>query len=133
MFNIRLYTEADYEMIKWWAEYYFETPPTKEMLPLNTTFICEINKIPSLTVTAYYTNCKEVSYLEHYFGNPDMEGPLRKEAGQRLLGYVSELAKNMGFKRIVCLGYKEKVKKRYEEMGFIKTLDNLSSFVKELN
>jgi len=129
--NIRPYKPEDYKILAEWHKVYDETCPTEGMIP-TTTFILELQKQPVLAVSLILPNIQDICYVENFVGNPVYKGELRKQLGLILLDYISKVAKQMGYKKLFCLGYKDKIKARYEEMGFINILNNISSFIKEL-
>lgn len=132
MYIIRNYKHSDFSLLDNWWKSYNEMGPIPEMMMEDTSFVLEINGVPALSITVYFTNCKEVAYIENFIGNPDLEGSLRKEASQCLLNHVYKFAKDKEYKRLVCFCYKDKLVKRYEELGVVRTLSGLHSFVKEL-
>lgn len=128
--NIRLFNKNDFKMIQSWWKAADEMAPTIEMLPEDSTFILEIDEKPQICITLYLTNAKYISYLENFVKNPELKNS--KEYSKKLVKYVENFAKENGCKILVCLSYKEKLKKRYEELGYMNTLNNISSFAKEL-
>lgn len=132
MFNIRPYKNSDYEAICSWWKAADELPPTLDMLPLETTFIMEIDGQAALCLAVYFTNTKELCYLSSFCGNPEFKGEKRKEAAQKLMDAVCGFAGAFGYKNVLCFAYKDKVKKRYEEMGFTPTLSNMTGFCRKV-
>jgi hypothetical protein len=131
-YTIRPYAKADYTEIKKWWDASNEMAPIPEMLPEESTLILELDKTPALMITVYLTNCKEVSYLENFAGNPELKGESRKQAAQYIVDAACGFAKGLGYKRVLCLSYKDKLKERYQELGMTPTVDNLMSLVREL-
>lgn len=129
---IRLYKPEDFEMIQSWWTSQGEISPSKEMMPLDTSFVLEENGVPLASVCLYFTNSKEICHFANIVGSPDSKGPKRKEATQLLLEYAKLFAKEHGYKKLLCFSYKDKLKKRYEEMGWTPTLHNITSFVMNL-
>lgn len=128
--NIRLFKKDDYELIRSWWIKANEFPPYQEMLPEESTFILEIDNQPKMCLTVYLTNCKFFAYLENFIKDPEFKNS--KNEVNQLLEHAEKFAKDKGYKVLFCLAYKDKLKKRYEELGYKNTLNNLSSFVKEL-
>lgn len=127
--NIRLYKKEDYELVKSWWLAAKEFAPLEEMLPEESTFILEINNEPKICLTTYLTNCKFFAYLENFVKDPNFNN---EEAIQKLVSHVEKFVKDKGYRVLFCLSYKDKLKERYEELGYTNTLNNLSSFNKEL-
>jgi len=133
MYNIRYYTAEDYPMLKTWWEGMDEVPPSKEMLPLDSTLILEMDEVPAVSVTLYFTNCREFCHLANIIGNPDLKGKGRKEATQALVDAAISFAGAAGFKRTLSFGHKDKVKTRFEQLGLKASMSNLQAFVRETN
>lgn len=132
MFSVRNYTAKDFEMVhKWWTQQN-EFPPTKEMLPEESTFICEHEKTPMVAITVYLTNSKEFCILDNFIGNPDYSGNLRREASEIIVNFCEIFAKELGFKSIMCMAIKDKLKEYYPKFGYTKRMDNVATFNKEL-
>lgn len=127
---IRNYQSSDFETVsRWWA-HSKEIGPLEGMLPPESTYILELDGIPALCVTIILTNTKEFCYLENFAGNPTVERAQRRKASQLLTKHVTTVAKSLGYKRLLCLAYKGPLKKRYQELGFTRTLDGVSGFCK---
>ena len=126
---IRNYSPSDYQMLCDWWKIYCEPAPYPACMPEESSFVLEINNVPAYALTVLLTNSKEYAYLENFVGNPLINN---KEGAQMIANYAYSFAKDKGYKRVIAFCYKDKLKKRYEELGVIKTLDNLSSFVRSL-
>ena len=131
-YTIRSYSKKDYaELKRWWVSSK-ETVPPEDALSEESTFILELDNVPALSITVYLTNSKQVSYLENFIGNPDLKGDSRRKASQIIVDAACGFAKSLGYKRILCLAQKDKLKTRYTELGMQPVADNLSGFVREL-
>lgn len=128
--NIRQFQKNDYEVIKMWWYLANEPSPTIEMLPEESTFVLEIDNAPQACITVYLTNTNYLAYLENLVRNPKLQN--NKNHIEILVKHAENFTKKLGYKILLCMSYKEKLKKRYEEMGYMNTLNNLSSFGKEL-
>lgn len=127
---IRLYRESDFELLKsWWIEAN-ELPPLKEMMTLDSTFVLEKDGVPVMSLCVYFTNCKHLAYLENFIRNPSLNNS--NLYSEKIVTHVEEFARSKGYRIIACLSYKDKLKQRYQQLGYINTLNNLSSFVKIL-
>jgi hypothetical protein len=132
-YSIRSFSKTDYPMIKEWWTSQNEIAPTLGMLPEESTLILELDDKPSLCLTVYLTNCKEVAYLENFVGNPLIKSKERKQASQFIVDSGINFAKTLGYKRILCFTNVDKLKNRYKELGMSESLTNLCSFVKEVD
>ncbi len=129
--NIRQYKDSDYEMISnWWTDSK-EMGPGKDMLSANTTFIMELNGVPAYSLTLYLTNCKGMALFENFIGNPALKGE-RKMFASVLVDYLEKTAKSLGYNKIMCLSMNDKLVDRYTDLGYNKTVSNLTALVKEL-
>lgn len=131
-YEVRPYTKADYNEIKRWWEISNEGIPVPELFPEESTLVVEANGVPALALIIFLTNCKELCYFEGFIGNPDVRGETRRIASDKLADAAFKFAKDHGYKRAITFSYVDKVKHRILELGFTKTIDNLTSFVKEL-
>lgn len=130
--NIRNFKQSDYPMIYNWWSVQKEQAPLLGMLPEESTFVLELNKQPALCVTIYLTNTKELAYVENLVGNPELKSKERKEATYHLNEHLKEFAKSKGYKRLVCMSEKAQLKNYYTSLNYTETLNNVSTFVREL-
>lgn len=128
--SIRFYTIYDYPMISSWWEKANEIGPLESMIPIDSTFILELNGIPTLCVSLYLTNITEYCLVENFIGNPEIKGVERRAASHTLLRHLEHFAQDKGYKRLFCLAHKGPLKTRYSELGFTMTDDNVASFCK---
>lgn len=126
--KIRPYTPEDFEVVKsWWGQ---ELP--REVYPLESTFVAECDGLPRLVVAIYYTNCPLVAFMEGFCGDPEFRGEKRKELGQTLLTHCESVAREKGFKRLIGQSANPKLTKRWQELGFVMQVEQMSSLVKEI-
>ncbi len=131
-YTIRFYKDSDYAEIKRWYAQTEEGIPDPGIFPLDSTLILEADGRPIFCIIVYLTNSKHLCYLEGWIANPDFDKEERNEASHRLIDAACGFARGLGYKNILTFSYRDKVKNRIPEFGFSRTLDNLSSFVKEL-
>lgn len=132
MINIRKYVELfDWKMISRWWEASKEIGPTRDMLS-GSTYILEFNKTPALCVTLYLLNAKAFAIVENFIGNPEVDKKVRRELTPILLAHLEQQAREHGYNRLFCMGAKDKLKSYYQDLGFVKTLDNVTTFIKEI-
>lgn len=130
MIEIRPYFADDWEEVEGWWKASGEIPPLPTMMPLESSFIAEIDEKPALAVALYLTNTPELAYVENFIGNPAVKGGLRREAALALSHYIATFAKQRGFKRLMCLTEKPALKTRYMELGYHPTLGGVTAFVR---
>lgn len=127
--NIRLYKEEDYEMISSWWKTANELAPPKEMMIEDSAFILEINNKPVISIMLLLTN-SPLAWLTSFVKDPEFIDS--KEASKAIVNYAENFAKDKGYKTILMFSYTDKLKKRYQDLGYIKSADNVSSFVKRI-
>ena len=128
--NIRPYKHEDFDTIcSWWNTSTNQVPPVGLMIE-DGTFILEINKVPALCLTVLKTQSKEICYLFGYVKNPSFN--VLEEQGKKLWDHCFEYAKNSGYKRIMCIAHIDNLKLKYERFGMTRTLNNVSTFSREL-
>jgi predicted GNAT family N-acyltransferase len=131
MFDIRKYNElTDFDTIeKWWTA--ANTKIWKGLLP-ETTYTVYENETPVVTACLYLMNSPNACMIENLVGNPDFDKEKRKVATRLLFVYLEEVAKQSGYKTIVLFSYESKLKDYYSSFGYTKTLDNVTTFSKEI-
>lgn len=131
-YKIRAYRSSEYEMIKSWWISHNEPPPAVDMMPLDTSFIMEVDGHPSYCVSIILTNVLGMCYLENFIKDP---GFTKKDQdyGKILSVHVDDFIKKMGYKRVVCYSYRPQTAARYNELGYKMTqYAQFNSHVKEL-
>lgn len=129
--NIRLYKDSDYEMIVSWHLKAGMGFIPKDFIS-ETSYIAENKGIPIYFSSLFLTNAKAVCWMENVIANPDTNKELREDGLQKLTNHLESEAKNNGSKRLVIFSYNDKVKNVYKGLGFTKTLDNVTTFAKEI-
>lgn len=132
MISVRRYEDKDWEMVLGWWNDAKEYPPTKDMMPLESSFIAEEDGTPMLAATVYLTNTKELAWAENFIGNPNLKGEKRREASEILAEFVFTFTKELGYKKIMCLTEKPVLVTRYKELGFLPTLSGLTALIRSL-
>lgn len=131
MFLVRPYEADDFLMItSWWREHE-EIGPTEAMLPLESTYIVEQNKVPVLCATLYLTNSKEFCLVDNLVANPNVTEK-RMKAMDVMDEHLCMVAKKLGYKKLLCMTEKPVLKKRYMEFGYNPTLENITTLIKEI-
>jgi hypothetical protein len=129
--TVKRFVSQDWPMVESWWIKAGEIAPLESMMPTDSTFIALIDSVPALSVSLYLTNTPEVAYVENFIGNPDLRGPIRKEATQILLDHISSFAHAAGYKRLMCMTEKSALKSHYQSIGFTQTLNGVATFIKE--
>jgi hypothetical protein len=136
MSNIRLYKESEYEMIAAWWKIHQLNAPAKDMFTTDSTYILENSKgEPWVCITMYFTNCKGICFMEGTISNPFISKKGIVKAMIELNNYVSSIAKEKGYSRIVGMtnypNWKKFIKVT-KELGFKENLKDVSTFIKFL-
>ena len=129
---IRNYTDKDYSLVKSWWDSFEEPAPNEDMLPTESTFIYEVKGIPALCVTLYFTNTKQFCMIDNFVRNPSFDDKNRRHAIKELLAYITNVAKDNGYKSVMCMGYRPCTIKLYKELGFTQTMSGVSTFIREV-
>lgn len=132
-YKVRNYKPDDFTMISsWWADSK-EVGPIEAMLPPESTFILELNGVPTVCVTLYLTNAKAFCMADNLISNPAVKDrEWRAKAVDLMNGFADGFARERGFERILCLTEKNALKRRYMELGYKPTLDGVTTFIKEV-
>src|ERR1035437_5787146 len=123
MVNIRYYSSSDHSMINAWSQGYKEPYPPAEFLP-ETTFVLEKQGAPVFAGSLLLTN-SPISYFEYFAGNPRYIESDRHLLSQMLFDRIVEEATLRGYKKLLFCSYRDKLKQRYEELGAVKTLNDV--------
>lgn len=126
--KIRFYKPDDYHTLKKWYEGHKEPAPIPELIP-RTTLILEEDNSPVMSISVIFTNLEYLAFLENYIKKP---GYKNDSAIHEFIDYVEAFIKAQNCKMIMCLSYRDELKDRYQQFGYQKTLDNLSSFIKQI-
>jgi hypothetical protein len=129
--RIEQFTSADYPMIQSWWKTANEIAPELHMIP-STTYVMYCDDQPILSVSLIMTNIP-LSWIDNFIGNPELKGPTRKECVSILLNHLSKVAKEYGKERLFCMSMNDKTTKRYIDLGFKQTANQISTFVKGVN
>lgn len=118
----------------WWIDQ-DELPPTKGMLPVESTWICSWDQKEILCVSLLKTNI-EVAYLENFVGNPrfgNRNSEIRRAGTKLLSEHADSFARSLGYKRIACssLAKYGRTGDYYESLGYMKTVP-LIGHIKEI-
>lgn len=130
MITIRHYTKADWQMIEDWWKASGEIAPLPSMMPLESSFVAEINNEPALAVAVYLTNTPALAYVENFIGNPKTKGEERKQASHVLAAHLCSFAKARGYQRLLCMTEKPILMAHYHKLGFTPTLGGVTTFVR---
>jgi hypothetical protein len=127
----RPYKETDYEMLCSWWHKQGDMAPSRNMVPLDSTFILEISGQPVLSGSVFTTNTS-MALLENFIGNPDFKKQ-RKAYSKQLVDYMADYAKSKGFERVVAITYSPKLAKYYaNDFKLRMTFENVACLVREI-
>lgn len=132
MINIRPYRHSDYEMIASWWTQHGEAGPLPGMMVEDGTFVVEVDQAPVMSLTCFLTQSKQIAYFEGYVAKPGISKKLSNECGRELWNHCFDYARERGYSNVICYTYREKLAKRYEELGMQRSTSGLHSLVRSL-
>jgi hypothetical protein len=128
---IRQYKDSDYELICSWWHKQGDLAPARNMVPVDSTFVLEIEGCPVLSGSVFTTNTG-MALLENFIGNPEFKKQ-RKAYSKQLVDYMADYAKQKGFDRIVAITYSPKLAKYYANDFKLKmAFENVTCLVREM-
>lgn len=107
--------EQDYPLlVEWWKAWKHHTPPMDE-LPPTGLMVYEYDK-PIFCAFLVLTNTK-YAYVETGAANPTTTWQKREECIEALEHAFSTIAKDMGYRRLLCLVHKPKLVQKIFKTG----------------
>lgn len=125
---IRLYKKSDYEILKSWWAHYNQPAPTVGMIPTYSTFILESQLKPVMSISVIMTNV-DVVLIENLIKDPAFRD---QQAVSRMFKYAEEFAKSEGYSSVILLPHVSKLKQKYQNLGYVDLVDNISILFKNL-
>lgn len=130
--SIRPYKDIDYELVASWHKMQGEPAPERDMMPLDSSFVVELDGVPVAAIAVYLPNTPSFAMLDNLVGNPEITGLSRRDAVNALINHCKQFAQWNGYKRIFCLAYRDKLVTRYKEFGFRPTLQGVTTLIQEV-
>lgn len=130
--DIRPYVPQDFATINEWCKAANVVTLTEDTLPWST-FIHDYKGQAAVSLSLILSNAKEYAYLEYAIGNPEIKKDIRRELFSNLVKYIERVAKQMGYKKLVCLAPHPKLEAYYSTLGYQPNLKGLTAMIKELN
>lgn len=134
MLEVIPYSEDNHwgKVVSWWFAA-GQPNPERAALPENSTFVLTVNGKPSACITAYLTNSLEFAILDNLVASSELKkGPARKLAIEYLIRVAEEAVKKAGYRKILCMASNPALARRYGELGYKVTLENISTMIKVL-
>jgi hypothetical protein len=110
---------------RFWEERNFPSPPPEFLPP--TGLLVKYEDTIVCAGFLFKTDAK-VACIGHLISNPSTPGVIRNSALNLLLVSLESIARKEGFGMISSSTNLERLMRRYEKLGFIKTDDNVSHF-----
>jgi hypothetical protein len=130
--GIRYLRAEEYEEIcKWWAAAGEPVPP-REVIPAETFILENSEGVPWVCLSLMGFSTKWAAWSIGLVSNPSLPRAGRKKAVQTLWDFVGLRAKELGYKNLFCVAPNKKLEKRYHEVGFQTTLQDVSLMMKVL-
>lgn len=126
-------TQNDIEKIKSWWDAAEMRGFHEGFIPHDHAYVVYDNTDNARALLCLYTtNISEYAYLECFVSDPTLETAHRREVTEFLVEYVENKAKQLGYRKLICLTHIDPLKPRYEALGYQRSLNNVTTFVKEL-
>lgn len=134
-FTCRFLEEGDYEntLIKWWKDWRWPEPPSKDMLPQDGLCGIMVSKA-GVDVCAgflFLTNSK-MAWVEYVISNFEYKNNDRHEAIELLIESLSVIARDKGCKMIFTSLKSSSLIKKYEKCGYKKGSVECTEMIKIL-
>lgn len=130
MIQIRTLEGSDFSLLSaWWSEHGMPSP-TRDIYP-PTSYMCLYDGVPTLSASLFLMNCPGAAKIENLVGNPLLRAE-RKECVPLLFRHVERIAAAWGYKQLILFSYEDKLKQKYEDLGYVKTLENVTTFSKKI-
>ena len=127
MYSIRKYNESsDFVMLHRWNAVYGALGPSKPMIPIESSFVLEMDNEPAAFLSVILTNVN-FCYMENFVGNPKFKYK-RLEELKALINHAAQFAKERGHDRCIAMTSHPKLAARYQLYGFEPTI-NVSAFL----
>lgn len=128
--HIREYQADDFNTLQcWWGN--SPAKPTEDMLPPDT-FVLEIDGQASVSACLYLTNNKYAAMIEHLVANPALPKETRHEAVAAMFEFLEAEARSRGYRYLTIFSFIDRLKARYENLGYRPTRSNITTFCKAL-
>lgn len=117
------------EVLSWWGD----EPIDESMYSKDSSFVVEANGKLLVAVTMYLLKSgPPLAWIDLLIGNPEESGKERQEATRKLLRHIENYGRLRGLKGFFCMTEKPKLKTYYENLGFRRTLEGVTTFGKGL-
>lgn len=125
-FMVRPYVPENYAMLKaWWDKRGFPAAHENHLPPTG----CVIwNDGVAVCAGFLFKTDANAAVVGNLVSNPDCEKSLRQPTVDFLIEFLTNRAKDEGFKMVCCSTNLEKVGQKFEKLGFIKTDENVSMY-----
>lgn len=129
---IRPLQASDYpHIVKMWESQY-ETPPSLEAMPHESTFVLDVEGVPIAVLSVILTNCKLYALLENFVADPIFRGKARHDGVRALIQYAENFASALKYKKSLCLAPSPSLKRLYRKYGYSPTLSGVTTMIKNL-
>jgi hypothetical protein len=101
-------------------------------LPVDSTYVAEWSGVPVVALSFFFTNSRALLLVDNLMSAPSAPHQLRRVAIDQMNGFMDALARQLGYRRILCFTSVPKLVERYQELGFQDSGTDLTSLIKEL-
>jgi hypothetical protein len=130
LFNIKLFKDSDYDIVKSWWKHYDWPAVSLDVLP-KTGFIIDNDEIPVAASWVIATN-SPIYLLEWTVGNPDIDWELRSEGLQKLIEYCCHFCKNNGANFVFTMTKNKRLLEKLKNCNFKTTDEDMTHLLRSL-
>lgn len=129
-FTLHDFRQENYGMIKnWWTSRKFP-PALYEHLPPNGIIICLEGK--AICAGFLFLTDANIAVVGNLVSDPTVPKDIRQPSIDFLVKFLTMRAKDRGYTLVCCSTNIPKLQKRFEELGFQKTDENVSMFARRV-
>lgn len=129
-FTLHDFRQENYELIKgWWTSRNYPAA-MYEHLPPNGIIICLQGK--AVCAGFLFLTDANLAVIGNLVSDPNVPKEVRQPSIDFLIKFLSSRAKDKGYTLVCCSTNIPKLQKRFEDLGFIKTDENVSQFARRV-
>lgn len=115
-------------LCEWWEGHNWTAQPREILSPYG--YVSFLNDKPVMSAFLYKTEGSCLGWMEWILSNPESSYDERTECFKELVSFIEVKAKELGIKAIFTATKSASLSKRLDEIGFIKTDENVNHYIK---
>lgn len=131
VFNVRFFRPSEYLLIRSWWTLRKMVPPELDMMPEESTFVLEVEGKPVASLSVIMTNTG-TAWVDNFITDPESSFEARQLGMELGWQEVLRFVKKHGYVRLFAMSVNPRTMKRYEHFGFKKTLESVTTLVREV-